>query len=43
MAEAPCEGGHLATQNITKVRRVEINDLMFLFFDAKCVDVVGEP
>ena len=30
-------------QNITKVRRVEINDLMFLFFGAKCVDVVGEP
>jgi hypothetical protein len=28
---------------ITKVRRVEINDLMFLFFGAKCVDVVGEP
>lgn len=29
-------------ENITKVRRVEINDLMFLFFGAKCVDVVGE-
>ena len=28
---------------ITKVRRVEINDLAFLFFGAKCVDVVGEP
>ena len=28
---------------ITKVRRVEINDLMFLFFGAKCVDVTGEP
>ena len=31
------------TQNITKVRRVEINDIVFLFFGAKCVDVVGEP
>jgi hypothetical protein len=30
-------------ENITKVRRVEINDLMFLFIGAKCVDVVGEP
>lgn len=30
-------------ENITKVRRVEINDIMFLFFGAKCVDVVGEP
>ncbi len=28
---------------ITKVRRVEVTDLMLLFFGAKCVDVVGEP
>ena len=32
-----------APENITKVRRVEINDIVFLFFGAKCVDVVGEP
>lgn len=30
-------------ENITKVRRVEINDIMILFFGAKCVDVTGEP
>lgn len=30
-------------ENITKVRRVEINDIMILFFGVKCVDVVGEP
>ncbi len=30
-------------ENITKVRRVEITDIMILFFGAKCVDVVGEP
>ena len=30
-------------ENITKVRRVEISDIMILFFGAKCVDVVGEP
>ena len=43
----PQARGHMmavrAPENITKVRRVEINDLMFLFFGAKCVDVVGEP
>ena len=31
------------TQNLTNVRRVEINDIEFLFFGAKCVDVGGEP
>lgn len=30
-------------ENIAKVRRVEIRDMMILFFGAKCVDVVGEP
>ena len=30
-------------ENISKVRRVEIRDMMILFFGAKCVDVVGEP
>lgn len=30
-------------QNITKVRRIEVTDIAFLFFGAKCVDVVGEP
>ena len=43
--EAPSHGPRKAFERIpiTKVRRVEINDLMFLFFGAKCVDVVGEP
>ncbi len=43
--QAPTHGPRKAFERIpiTKVRRVEINELMFLFFGAKCVDVVGEP
>ena len=43
--QAPAHGPRKAFERIpiTKVRRVEINKLLFLFFGAKCVDVVGEP
>lgn len=33
----------VAPQHITKVRRVEITDLVFFIGGAKCIDVVGEP
>ena len=36
------EGDTAPPQRVTKVRRIQLSDSQFLFFGARCVEVVGE-